>query len=401
VLNSLAVHRFRNLPDATWEVGSGAHLVLGRNGAGKTSLLEAAYLAATARSFRTSQLEDCVRRDGIAPGDGAGATAARGGEAAGEIAEIEASSVALPFVGSGFVVRAEVAGPPIAELAVTWGDDGLTRTLDAKAVPLVTYLGALPVVIWTDREDEILAGVPDRRRRMIDAGLVAERPERVGLLARHRRVLTHKRELLRRRQPGLESWNRLLADAGSALQRARADWVANLAVRLERVLAAADRSFPPIELRYEPSPRAGLDGADALFESLTAAASDEVRLGRPCIGPHLDRLSIVWGASASDAAPGAPDVSRVASAGERKALGLLLVAAQADLLEAAGRPPTVLADDVDAELDLDALEAVWRVLAQGRQVLATSSRREIASRLPGVVAWSLEGAAGSRGPVRI
>jgi DNA replication and repair protein RecF len=386
VLNRLAVHRFRNLPDVTWEVGAGCHLVSGRNGAGKTSLLEAAYLAATARSFRTSQPEDCVRRDG--------------GPATGAASGASVDSPEGSAEETGFVTRAEVTGPPLAELAVSWGATGLVRTLDGKTVPLAVYLGVLPVVVWTDREDEILAGVPDRRRRMIDAGLVAERPERVALLARYRRVLGHKRELLRRRQPGIEAWNRLLAESGSALQRARADWVTGLGSRLQHVLAAARRPFPRIELRYEPSPTDGPDGAEALFESLGVVAEDELRLGRPCIGPHLDRLSILWGANDRDRAESAPDVSRVASAGERKALGLLLVAAQAELLEAAGRPPTILIDDVDAELDLGALETVWTVLAEGRQVLATTSRDEVVPRLPGVIEWALEAGSNGRGPVR-
>jgi DNA replication and repair protein RecF len=377
LLRRLAVQRFRNLPDVSWEIGPGSQLILGRNGAGKTSLLEAVYLTATARSFRTAQLEDCVRREAEAP-DAAGT-------------EVQ-----------GFVARAEVTGPPLADLAVSWTDAGLVRTLDDKAVPLAAWLEVLPVVIWTSREDEILAGVPERRRRMIDAGLVAERPERVGLLARHRRILTQKRELLRRRQPGLEAWNRLLAEAGSALQRARAEWVGALAARLEGVLAASSRGLPPIELEYEPSPRSGPHSAEALFDSLMEVADDELRSGRPCIGPHLDRLSIGWGAGAEGASGGAAavDVSRVASAGERKALGLFLVAAQAELLEAAGRAPTILVDDVDAELDLEALLAVWRVLAEGRQVLATSSRDEVRERLPEAAVWRLEGGSSGRGPVR-
>src|SRR4029079_13405479 len=113
-------------------------------------------------------------------------------------------------------------------------------------------------------------------------------------------------------------------------------------------------------LHYEPSPPAGLEGEEALFASLMAVAEQETRQGRPCIGPHLDRLSIEWGARDPElaAASEVVDVSRVASAGEGKALGLFLVAAQADLLEAAGRAPTVLVDDVDAELDLRALESV-------------------------------------------
>jgi hypothetical protein len=88
-----------------------------------------------------------------------------------------------------------------------------------------------------------------------------------------------------------------------------------------------------------------------------------------------------------------------------------LAAAQAELLEAAGRTPTVLVDDVDAELDLEALDAVWRVLATGpspvgvgaagRQVLVTSSRPEIAPRLTGVVAWALDGDPEGSGPIRM
>jgi DNA replication and repair protein RecF len=359
VLTRLTVHRFRNLDDLSWEVGPGAHLVVGRNGVGKTSLLEAVYVAATARSFRTADLEDCARRDST--GDPA-----------------------------GFVARAEAVGPPLAALAVSWGEAGLVRTLDGKAVPLADYLGVLPVVAWTRREDEILAGVPERRRRMIDAGLVAERGERVGVLARHRRVLVHKRELLRRRQSGLETWNALLAECAVELARLRAEWVERLAARLGEALEAAGRDFPPITLRYEPSPVSALAGADAAAESFAAAAADEIRLGRPCIGPHLDRLSILWGGV---------EVSRVASAGERKALGLLLAAAQAALLAGAGKAPTLLADDVDAELDLDVLRPLWRVLTAGRQVLATSSRSEILEALQevstgvpgGVVEWGLEG----------
>ncbi|HVR27986.1 MAG TPA: hypothetical protein VMS86_00505, partial [Thermoanaerobaculia bacterium] len=50
---------------------------------------------------------------------------------------------------------------------------------------------------------------------------------------------------------------------------------------------------------------------------------------------------------------------------------------------------------VDAELDLEVLDAVWRILAEGRQVLATSTRRDVPEVLAGVaggvVQWAFEG----------
>ncbi|MGH9363537.1 MAG: DNA replication/repair protein RecF, partial [Thermoanaerobaculia bacterium] len=61
MLVQLAARGFRNLEPLAWEPAPGSHLLLGGNGAGKTSLLEAAYALATTRSFRTPRLADCVR----------------------------------------------------------------------------------------------------------------------------------------------------------------------------------------------------------------------------------------------------------------------------------------------------------------------------------------------------
>ncbi len=61
MLVHLEARRFRNLEHLSQSFVGGSHLVLGANGAGKTSLLEAVYLLATTRSFRTSRIADCGR----------------------------------------------------------------------------------------------------------------------------------------------------------------------------------------------------------------------------------------------------------------------------------------------------------------------------------------------------
>lgn len=335
MLTRLAAHRFRNLEGLDWELPGGSCLLLGSNGAGKTSVLEAVHLVATTRSFRTAQLGECVTRAGDA--------------------------------STGFHVRAEVSGEPRAVLELAWTPAGLERTLDGKTAPLATYLEALPVIAWTAREEEILAGVPERRRRMLDAGIVTERPARIDKLARFRRALVQKRELLKRGVGGLREWNEVFVVAAADLIAERRAYVERLASRLESCLSAAGLAFPAVSLVYEPS----LETAEGDGEALRLLAEiepEERRMQRPLRGPHLDRLTISWGGV---------EVSRVASAGERKALGLLLVAAQAELLEELGRPPLVLADDLDAELDLAVLGAVWGVLSRNRTVLASSNREAV------------------------
>jgi DNA replication and repair protein RecF len=60
VLAHFTARGFRNLEPLDLEPAAGSHLLLGGNGAGKTSLLEAIYVLATTRSFRAAQLVDCV-----------------------------------------------------------------------------------------------------------------------------------------------------------------------------------------------------------------------------------------------------------------------------------------------------------------------------------------------------
>ena len=351
MLESLALHYFRNLMPLQWAVGEGSHLLLGGNGAGKTSLLEALYVVATTRSFRTSQLRECMQR-----GD-----------------ELDDRRP--------FSISASVSGARRIELKLSLSEDGVERQLDGSAAALADYLEPLPVVVWSSEEAEILAGSPERRRRMLDRGLVNSDLRRLRLLSRYRRCLFQKRQLLKSGQAGLEEWNHLLAESAAELAGERAAYVRHLDRELLTAVASSGLQLPDLSLRYRPSPEAVLEGVEAIERELEAVVDEERRRGRPVLGPHRDRLDISWGAA---------DVSQVGSAGEKKALGLLLLRAQAAVLEGVGRDAVVLADDLDAELDLERLTAVWGVLKQSRQLVVTSNRPEVSEALDASFTWTVE-----------
>ena len=73
---------------------------------------------------------------------------------------------------------------------------------------------------------------------------------------------------------------------------------------------------------------------------------------------------------------------QVGSAGERKSLSLLLLAAHGRVLAAAGRNPVYLLDDADAELSTPTLAAVWRVFDGVTQLFASSNRPQAWLTLP-------------------
>src|SRR3982751_5921795 len=62
LLESLEVHNFRNLSGkVSW--GAGLNIIHGDNGQGKTNWLEAIYILATTRSFKTARLVESIRFD--------------------------------------------------------------------------------------------------------------------------------------------------------------------------------------------------------------------------------------------------------------------------------------------------------------------------------------------------
>jgi len=81
----------------------------------------------------------------------------------------------------------------------------------------------------------------------------------------------------------------------------------------------------------------------------------------------------------------------VASAGESKAFGLLLAAAQGEVVTAGGREPLYLLDDADAELDRGRLAAAWEAFSGAGQLLATTSRPQAWEGVPREASWAVEG----------
>jgi DNA replication and repair protein RecF len=346
LLSIFAASHFRNLEPLKWGPGPGSHLLLGGNGAGKTSVLEAVYVVATTRSFRTARLEDCLRHG--AP---------------------------------SFNLEAEAETDRRSTLEVRWVEGKRVRLLNGKTSSLAEHLGTLPVVAWTWAEGEVLVGAPKARRRFMDRGVVGSRATSLEVLNRYREALVHKRQLLLQGGEGLEVWNHLLATAAAELIHLRHAYVERLRETLGTVVQESGLSFPPIEARYRPSPSNGLEGADAILENLERVRERERRRQLPLVGPHRDELEILWGGH---------DIRRVASAGERKALSLLLLAAHGRALEAVGTRPVYLLDDADAELSPQTHAAVWNVFRGVEQVIATSNRPQVWLTLEVGKAWEMD-----------
>ncbi len=329
---------FRNLEPGALRLASGAHLLLGGTGSGKTSLLEALYLGACTRSFRTSRLTDCVRH---------GADPAQ------------------------FSVALEVSADARVRLEIGTGEGGLWRLKNGEKSSLREHLSVQPVLAWTSAETDVLTGEPELRRRFVDRGIVGEQSSALPVLQDFRQVLDQKRALLARGGGGaraLDSWDDLLAQAISRVAALRASHCSRLSEALQDVQERAGLPFPSLSVSYRPSPSAAVEGPEGALQALQSRRREELDRRRPLLGCHRDRIDVRFGDRS---------VGQVASAGERKAVGLCLLAAQSELLQTAGKAPLLLLDDLDTELDRVTLERVWSLFQGASQLFASSNRPEV------------------------
>ena len=142
LLTELEARNFRNLRGKTG-CGAGLNILLGDNGQGKTNWLEAIYLLATTRSFRTAKLSEAIRF----------------GEPAALV-----------------VARVCVSDEISHELRVVLEGNTKAFSVNGKRESIQQYLGELHAVIFNADELDIVRGTPDRRRRFLDDSIVAIHP---------------------------------------------------------------------------------------------------------------------------------------------------------------------------------------------------------------------------------
>ena len=234
-------------------------------------------------------------------------------------------------------------------------------------------LGALQVTVFAPDDLRLVKGGPQERRDLLDDLLVALHPRHDAVRGEVERVLRQRGALLRsaggqvRPAEGvtttLDVWDAKLAEAGTALVRAREGLVEALGPRCaeayhELALAAEARGGATVSFEYRRS------WSGELLDALRSARSDDLRRGVSTVGPHRDDLGIELG--------GMPARTH-ASQGEQRSLALALrLAGHRIVTERIGSAPILLLDDVFSELDSVRAGALLRVLPLGQTLLTSA-----------------------------
>jgi DNA replication and repair protein RecF len=344
LLESIEVHNFRNLGgEIFW--GEGLNVISGENGQGKTNWLEAIYILATSKSFRTQKPQEAIR-----------------------------------FGENLSVVRGRVARAEDVhrDLQVTLQGSSKTLSVNGKRETVASYLSQLHVVPFTADELEVVRGGPDARRRFLDRGVVSLHHSYVQTLADYQRVIKQKNRLLQdisdsetsidNARELIEPWNEQIVALGAVIHRARRDYVERLVRGLEQRLF--EREDVTIRHVSALEGKGDLGDYEALLkERLHLRLNAEIASGYSLIGPHRDDLKILFDGR---------DIRTYGSSGQqRSALILLDLAAISVYYSWHNEYPLFLMDDVDAELDKKRIGHLLEYLEGRTQTFITTSKNDL------------------------
>ncbi|MBC7441890.1 MAG: DNA replication/repair protein RecF [Ramlibacter sp.] len=368
----LSLTDFRNYAQVEVSFTPGSNLIVGRNGQGKTNLVEALGFLSTLSSHRVSNTAAMIRA-----GQDAGIIRAR-----------------LEYNGRDILTEVQI------------NRSGLNRAQVNRSViktrELTRYFSS---VLFAPEDLALVRGDPSGRRRFLDQLLMLRSPRLTGVLADYDRVLRQRNTLLksarasgsRTTQLGtLEVWDDRLVALGSEIIDERAELVRLLGDPLGTAYqAVAGEDHGPALL-----PLLSITGADGEDESAAGSAASatststptaastaesargatedafrralaglrrkEIDRGMTLVGPHRDDVVFMLNALPAKG---------YASHGESWSFALALKLASAELLrrDSASGDPVLILDDVFAELDLSRRRRLAAAVTGFEQVLITAA----------------------------
>ena len=358
-VSHLTLVDFRSYVTADVSLEPGATAFIGRNGQGKTNLVEAIDYLSRLSSHRVA-------------GD-------------------------APLVRSGAeraLVRAAVVRDgreAMLEIEINPGKANRARVNRADLPRARELVGLVRTVIFAPDDLALVKGDPAGRRAFLDDLLVLRTPRLAGVRQDYERVLRQRNSLLKtaghaRRGSSSEEgalstlgvWDAHLARTGAEILAERLRLVAELRPYVGNAYATVARGATSDDagLEYQPSLEIGdlTDRAaltDRLLEELELRRTDELDRGVSLVGPHRDELSLTLG-------NGEPSTTRLpvrgyASHGESWSFALALRLASYDLVRADGDDPILILDDVFAELDGERRAQLAELVAGAEQVLVTAA----------------------------
>ena len=304
IIKKIKLVNFRNHSKYELECTDETSLILGENGCGKTSVLEAIYILTRGKSFRATD-KDILKR------------------------EEDFYRIEIEFCNGE------------KNIATYDGEDKVFLVSDKKAKRLPKK-NKYPVVLFLPSDLNLISNSPSSRRDYFDR-IFSQFDERYNeALLKYEKALKQRNELLKNEfvtPEMLFSWNILLSKYGELVWGYRKEFTSEINKVITEVYRSIAENNDEVKIDYETQVSGGSD----YLKQLEVAFSKDKVLNHTSFGIHRDDFVFNFNGNVAEGS---------ASRGETRSIILALKFIEADLMyQKLGLKPIVLLDDVFSELD--------------------------------------------------
>ncbi|KZN42083.1 DNA replication protein RecF [Pseudoalteromonas luteoviolacea CPMOR-2] len=330
-LTHISLNDFRNIKALSFSPSKDLNLILGQNGSGKTSLLEAIYFLSNGRSFRTNKYKMMIRSDQdkcVVHG------------------KKQLHNLSIP-------------------IGISKNQSGETQLrIQGQASRKIAELAQiLPVQVITPESYELFFGGPKERRKFLDLGVFHVEHLFYEVWKNFNKVLKQRNALLRTKPTNcveqIKFWDKQFIDLSEQINIYRKAYISRFEGYFFDKIGGISSVFDGLETRYD----AGWKGE--LSEVLQSQLERDLKLGYTSRGPHKADFNFkIHGHS----------VEGIMSRGQLKLLLYALKITQNNLIEQeTDKQSILLIDDLPSELSSETLECVARLLANCNSQLFISA----------------------------
>ena len=300
MINSLRVQNFRSHRDFAIDFRAGATVITGANGSGKTSLIEAVYIALAGKSWRSN------------------------------FAEILRENAKWWRVDVGFADG--------EKRVVKFADGAKSFAVGGKTFARLPARAKKPVVLFEPNDLQLLYGSPSRRRQFFDRFAAEIFPEHSANLNKFERVLRQRNNLLKSGFATAENlfvWDLQFADLSAKISATRRETVKMLSENLSAKYRAIAGAGDDVAIHFVAG------GAATAGEILTELKRRE-NFGASAVGAQKDDFRFLLNHKSAKTG---------ASRGENRTIIFATLARAAEILRAKFGEVYLILDDIDSELD--------------------------------------------------
>jgi len=342
ILKQIDLQNFRLHKNTSLKFSDNLNLIVGGNGQGKTSILEAIYYLCTTKNLNSSSENEAV-----------------------SFGEIK------------FQINGKFEDLSNHETTIFYESEKNKKNfiLDNKPVfNSSSIIGKFPVVSLIQNDHAITQGAPADRRRFVDAVISQASPTYLGILLEYNRKLRQRSALLTQLKETrnqnlyqqLDLWTESLITTGAEIIKHRTKFVNEFNCFLKNAYGHIVESLEEPLIVYQTDSKINNDNAEeSLRQEFNTFREDELRRGVNLVGPHRDDFTFFINNL---------ELKKFGSQGQHKTFQIALKFGQFFFIkEKLGRTPIFLMDDIFGELDTDRSMKISGYLSKIGQAFITAT----------------------------